>query len=685
MEAKQAGAKVAAMDTRLSNTASMANWWLPTYPGTEAAVLLAMANVLLQRDLFDREFLRRWTNWDEWMPGATFDAFVTDLKKLYSSYTLEYAEKESGLAAAKIEAVALEIAKAGRAFASHVWRNATSGNLHGWLVARALFFLNVLVGAVGTPGGVLPNSWNKFVPKMPLPPPPQKVWSELLWPREYPLAHHEMSILLPHFLKQGRGRLEVYFTRVYNPLWTNPDGFTWMEVLKDESKIGVHACLTPMWSETAWFADYVLPMGLGPERHDTMSFETHASKWITFRQPVRRVAMERAGKKVASTLGVNPGEVWEEDEFWIELSWRIDPDGSLGIRKHFESPYRPGEKLTMDEFFGWTFENGVPGLPEKAKAEGLTALEYMKKYGAFEVAKNEYALYEKEKADGVVVDGVARAGFPTPSKKLEFFSKTLAEWGWKEMSLPTYAKSHVHRESMDASKGEMCLLPTFRLPTQIHTRGANSKWLAELSHANPVWIHTKDARRLGVKSGELLRVETEIGHFVNRAMVTEGIMPGVIGCSHHFGRWRMADENAGERWMTALVKIEEQGAGRYRLRQLEGVKPFASADPDSSRIWWREVGVHQNLTFPVHPDPVSGMHCWHQKVRVSKAGPDDRYGDVAVDTARAHTVYKEWLAMTKPAPGPGGLRRPMWLQRPFKPDAEAYRMGGHGDSGEHGA
>jgi hypothetical protein len=39
--------------------------------------------------------------------------------------------------------------------------------------------------------------------------------------------------------------------------------------------------------------------------------------------------------------------------------------------------------------------------------------------------------------------------------------------------------------------------------------------------------------------------------------------------------------------------------------------------------------MHQKLTFPVHPDPVSGMHCWHQKVRVECAELDDRYGDVS--------------------------------------------------------
>ena len=80
-------------------------------------------------------------------------------------------------------------------------------------------------------------------------------WNEVTWPLEYPLALNELSFLLPQFLKDGRGKLDVYFTRVYNPLWTNPDGFSWMEALQDKEKIGLHVALTPTWSETAWFAD----------------------------------------------------------------------------------------------------------------------------------------------------------------------------------------------------------------------------------------------------------------------------------------------------------------------------------------------------------------------------------------------------------------------------------------------
>ena len=56
------------------------------------------------------------------------------------------------------------------------------------------------------------------------------------------------------------------------------------------------------------------------------------------------------------------------------------------------------------------------------------------------------------------------------------------------------------------------------------------------------------------------------------------------------------------------------------MRQEHGARPFKSNDPDSQRIWWSEVGVHQNLTFPVQPDPVSGMHCWHQRVRLERPG-----------------------------------------------------------------
>jgi anaerobic selenocysteine-containing dehydrogenase len=433
-----------------------------------------------------------------------------------------------------------------------------------------------------------------------------------------------------------------------------------------------------------------------------MSQETHAARWIGFRQPVLRVLQERQGRTFDLTWQAHEaaglGQVWEEDELWIELSWRIDPDGALGIRRYFESPYRPGEKLRIEEQYRWIFEHSVPGLPAAAAKEGLTPLAYMRKYGAFLVEDGVYRTHEQPlkaaeldgaqvepvtrvvtrggQAVGVEVDGVARLGFPTPSRKLEFFSKTLKAWKWPEQAVPAYVRSHVHWADLDRARGEMVLLPTFRLPTLIHTRSGNAKWLYEISHTNPLWLHPEDARRLGVDTGALLKVATAIGYFVDKVWVTESIRPGVVACSHHLGRWRLAEGQGGERWSTALVDLQEREPGLWRMRQVQGVRPFPSDDPDSGRVWWEDAGVHQNLTFPVQPDPVSGQHCWHQKVTVSLPDPDDRYGDIVVDTRKSFEVYRQWLAMARPAPGPGGLRRPLWLPRAFKPDASAYRIDG---------
>jgi anaerobic selenocysteine-containing dehydrogenase len=699
VEGQANGATLITIDPRLSNTSAKADMWLPAAPGTEGALLLAMVRVLLDEGLYDREFVRRWVDWRAFLRKQrpdlplTVDSFVTALKDLYRDFTPAFAEQETGVDAALIVEAARAVGRAGNRFSAHNWRSAAAGNLWGWQITRCLYLLVVLTGSVATEGGVGLHLSNKFVPKHPIPPPPPSYWNELLFPREYPLAFFEMSFLLPHFLKERRGRLDVYFTRVYNPLWTNPDGLSWMESLCDPEQIGLHVALTPTWSETAWFADYVLPMGLGTERHDTMSQETHAAQWLGFRQPVLRVAREKRGDPVKATYEANPGEVWEESEFWAALTWRIDPDGTLGIRKHFESPYRPGEPVTMDEYYGWMFEHSVPGLPEAAARENLTPLAYMRKYGVFKVKDNVYREHEAPLSDatldgaeivadeevvvkngtpvGVLVDGVPRTGFMTPSRRLEFYSETLAEWGWGEHAIPRYVPGHIHWRSLEPERGEFDLLPNFRLPTLVHTRSP-VKWLYEISHNNPLWISTPDAARNGIVTGDLVKVSTRIGYFVTRAWVTEGIRPGVLGMSHHLGRWRLKEEQ-GNRVASALVRIDRSGTG-YKISQVHGVGPFESSDPDTSRIWWSEVGVHQNLTFPVQPDPVSGMHCWHQRVTIAKAAAEDRYGDIFVDTAKSHEIYKEWLAMARPAPGPDGLRRPLWFDRPLRPVAAAYRI-----------
>ena len=92
--------------------------------------------------------------------------------------------------------------------------------------------------------------------------------------------------------------------------------------------------------------------------------------------------------------------------------------------------------------------------------------------------------------------------------------------------------------------------------------------------------------RLGVMTDALIKISTEIGYFVDKVWVTEGIRPGIIACSHHLGRWRLDENLGGEKWSTALVDLRQIEPGKWMMRQVHGVRPFASKDPDSARIWW---------------------------------------------------------------------------------------------------
>ncbi len=736
MEAQAAGAKIICVDPRLSNTGAKADFWLPTWPGTEPFLLLAIARRLIEAGTWNAPFVERWTNWETYLEErhparpVEFSEVRGALLDEYAEYTPEAAQQKTGVDAATIDEIAELIGDNPTKFASHNWRAAGAGNRGGWQVARCLFFLNVLTGSVATKGGTAGNGMNKFKPAAPIGAPNTHQWNELEWPKEYPLAYHEMSILLPHFLNEGRGTLDVYFSRVYNPIWTNPDGFTWMEALKDEDKVNCHVALTPTWSETSWFADYVLPMGVSAERHDVHSYETHAGRWIGFRQSVfRRYAeikdLQQGGDgdlgPDARSYDFNPGEVWEENEFWIDLSWRIDPDGSLGIRQWFESEEHPGKPLTIDEYYAKMFAENVPGLADTAAEAGQSPLEYMRDRSAFGVPTDPYEPYERPVADealegcdidaqgvyrkpgtpgswdgnlstvddlsldplgdgspAVEIDGEAKEGFPTPSKKLELFSTTLKEWGWPEYATPTWIPSHVHWEDLDLDGDERILLPTFRIPTLIHTRSANSKWLNEISHRHPLWIHPSDAEKLNIEESGLVRVSTRIGHFVISAWRTEGIRPGVVAASHHMGRWRLEEDKArswGAGKASITGEVNDDGGTTWKLKRQNGNEPYESTDADTNRIWWHDTGVHQNATFCVQPDPISGMQCWHQRVRVGPAQAGDDYGDVVVDTAKSREAYLDWLRQTRPAgTNDSGLRRPLWYARPLKPAASAYRL-----------
>ena len=806
-DARAKGAKLVIMDPRLSNSAGMADLWIPVWPGTEAAVYLAMISRLLQEDKYNRRFMERWVNWKSFLKdkdylnylkengfisklpeGETFDDFIAVLKEIYKPYTFEWAAEETKVPVYKLEKLYEMILWAGDRITSYFWRAQAAGNRGGWMNAgRTGYFLLVVTGAIGNVGG---NGWHHWhvlgvgakggKATLKEKPKPVDDWNELLWPPEWPLSTYELSYLLPHLLSDDEWRkkwekrglkipskLKVWISKIYNPVWINPDGFRWIEVLRDENKVELPVNLSPTWSETNWYCDYILPVGLAGERHDNQSAETKPERWTAFRQPVLRVALQKMGWKPKvpwrATLEAHKkaglGEVWEENEFWINLIWEIDPDGSLGIRQYYESKKNPGKPVTIEEWYDAAFGT-LPKLRKVCEKLGVTPYEYMRDRGAWTEETDVYNVHEREvpydpvknaikykgkwiplseceidEDSGAVYlkhhgadhwhserhtiavkkDGKFLKGFHTPTGLLEFYSKTLVEWKWPEYAIPIYPRdkeerkkmvhivSHVHHDYM-TEENAFVLNPIFRLPYNIHTRSVNAKWLMEISqNHNPIWIYEGDAKRLGIKRGDAIKLRVvdtvsgiEVGYFVGMAMPTQATRPGVVACSHHSGRWRLRStvkvdkyELGVMRYGTALADMKEEGTVR-KIRWIKGVErfkvekqgdefkwPYPDFNKDMEYVWWKgDTGVWQNAVFPANPDPLSGMHCWHKKVLIEKASPEDKIGDVVVDIEKTLKVYQAWRdVLTRPAPGPNNLRRPKWFPRPWYPHTDkAYRM-----------
>ncbi len=617
-EARKKGAKMVVLDPRMSNSAGMSDLWLPCWPGTEAALYLHLANRILNEksidgeDLVDHEFVKEWVNWDHLMANKdylrkmvdygyiskvptddNYEEFIEVLKELYAPYTKEFVVKECRLEGMeyKLDQLWEMFIPAGARIATYLWRAGAIAHRGGWMNTRAGFLPLALRGAMrGDIGGVSWHHWQEIsvagkgdkATVAGKHPGKTDVWNELAWPPEYPISTYEMSHMLPHLIvddawhdkwtKRGLKipkSIAVYVPRMYNPVWINPDGFRWIEALKREDKFELTFNLSPTWSETNWYCDYVLPVGLAGERNDQQSTPSKPEQRIEFRQAVLRVAAEKMGwkptKPARATLEAHMkfglGEIWEESEFWPNLMVEyVDPDGSLGVRDYWASKKDPSRAVTVPEYFdaamsllprlketatkmykdeefpvysymrdhgAWTEKTNVyKPQEEELKIEGNYVYAHGHKYHKDEVEKDQYGvLWVKDgnfnKTIGIIKDKEVLGGFHTLSRKLEFFSEWLTEWKWPEYAIPIYPRGELESEKMvhlitqthhKFMKGdnEFALNTVYRLPYNIHTRSVNSKHLMEISqNHNPIWIYTKDAEKLGISRGDAIKVQIQ--------------------------------------------------------------------------------------------------------------------------------------------------------------------------------
>lgn len=148
-EAKRNGARIVVLDPRLSELAAFGHEWLQIRPASDLAFLMAVANVLISENLYDKAFVAgKCTGFD-------------DLKAGVASYTPEWAEKETDIPASTIRRIARELAAAKpAAVVDPGWHGGNGMYWNGFEAARAGAIVNALLGNLGAKGGL------KLAPKV---------------------------------------------------------------------------------------------------------------------------------------------------------------------------------------------------------------------------------------------------------------------------------------------------------------------------------------------------------------------------------------------------------------------------------------------------------------------------------------------------------------------------------------
>ena len=194
-----------------------------------------------------------------------------------------------------------------------------------------------------------------------------------------------------------------------------------------------------------------------------------------------------------------------------------------------------------------------------------------------------------------------------------------------------------HVPGLEKLPGNRFILTSFKWNVHTQGRTASQKYLAEIVHDNPMWIHPTAAARIGVKSGDMVELTTYrprssangdqafkaapagreqvVGRARIRVFVTEGIHPKVLAVSNSLG-WKYGGRAAQGRGGARDAVLA--GSGQAGMRGALG--PAAARDDLRNGVWWdtrnggRGNGVNINALLPVNPSPLVGMQSWFDTV-----------------------------------------------------------------------
>jgi anaerobic selenocysteine-containing dehydrogenase len=503
--AKRKGAKLIVVDPRFTKTAKLADLWLQIRPGTDAALMLGWLKIIIDEELYDRDFVEKWT--------VGFD----QLKERVSSYTPERVSEITWIPRDKVvESARIYATTKPAALTWGLGCDKQGVNLTH--IARARSILRAitgnlevkggdLIGMSGPPGSVVSDVEMELNEKLP----PEQRRKQLGGDRyrlfSYPgweRTSEAVGKMPPAYMKpptagvtaQANPRavwqaaiegtpypVKGMIVLAGNPLMslTSTD-FVYNALKRLELLVVMDYYMTP----TAELADYVLPAASTLERSDIAT---------------------TGPRVVACPKAIEPLYERRSDyEFWRELGLR------LGQTEHW--PWKTAEEV----------------CDYRLKPLGITFEELVEKYEMS--APHEDRKYEEY-------------GFGTPSGKVELYSTIFEELGYDP--LPRYIEPPETPVSAPNIANDYPLIMNTggRFMPMYHSELRQIEAARKVAQDPTIDVHPETATRLGITNGDWVWVETQRGKIKQRARLTEEVHPGMVHVQHGWWFPEMPGEDPG--------------------------------------------------------------------------------------------------------------------------------------------
>jgi len=486
-------AKVVVVDPRYSVTAAKADQWLPINPGTDGALAMAVANVIISERLYDVEFIDSWT--------AGFDEY----KELsLNRYRPEEAAAITGIPADTIRQIAREFALTRPAIA---WRGrGATAWPNGSYNSYAIFCLNALVGSIDVPGGVTYQQSPQYRDMPPLVADAvseegkAKQGVDLRKTGLFPAAEVVTNQVADSILDGSPYPVEIAMGFNSNFNMSAPGAWRWDDAL---AKVPYYVHIAPSVSEMAEYADIILPTA------------TFLEEWsYDHSPPGSGFAEVRIKQPVVEPLHNTKGIIDIVFEMARGLGGTVGESlAGIGDDAQGFVRYRTGDLMSWQDFR----EQGVWVGPP----------------------------YQYYKYDRI---------FQTPSGKFEFYSGNLAsrlkETGKGVPDRLTCLPHHEDVEHLGDRDNYPLLLSTYHPLLDIGNGSQNYPWAQEIflvmhgsGWTNFIEINSQTAQALAIRDGDEVWVESPFHRIKTRARVFAGIHPQVVSIANgqgHYaaGRWQ---------------------------------------------------------------------------------------------------------------------------------------------------